>query len=113
MALSFDRDWREFFETRVEADSLPGNDALKLVVLEELLDEFEVGETYSKAEVNATLGEHFGDHVTVRRELVNFGYVHYDNTTNEYTVVKRELSEAEVRERTRLERHARDVGVLE
>ena len=113
MGLSFDRDRRECFETRVEADSLPGNDALKLVVLEELLDEFAVGETYTKREVNATLGEYFTDHVTVRRELVNFGYVHYDNTANEYAVVKRELSEADVRERSRLERHARDLGVLE
>jgi hypothetical protein len=113
MALSFNRDRSEYFETCVEADSLPGNDALKLIVLEALLDEFEVGETYSKAEVNATLGDYFTDHVTVRRELVNFGYARYDNTENEYTVVKRELSEADVRERTRLSRHARDLGVLE
>lgn len=113
MALSFDRDRREYFRQRVDADSLPGNDALKLVVLEELLDDFEVGETYTKREVNDVLGEYFTDHVTVRRELLNFGYVRYDNTANEYTVRRRELDEADVRERTRLARHARDVGVLE
>jgi hypothetical protein len=113
MGLSFDRDRRTYFEQRVDADSMPGNDALKLIVLEVLLDEFEVGETYTKREVNDVLGEYFTDHVTVRRELVNFGYVHYNNTENEYTVVKRELSAADVRERTRLSRHARDLGVLE
>jgi len=113
MSLSYDRDRREFFEKRVAADSLPGNDALKLVVLEALPDEFEVGETYSKTEVNAILGAYFTDHVTVRRELVNFGYVHDDNTANEYTVVKRALAASDVRERTRLARHAHDLGVLE
>ncbi|MBP1987390.1 DUF2087 domain-containing protein [Halolamina salifodinae] len=113
MALDFDRDREAFFEKCRESDSVPGNSALKLVVLEELLDrEFETGETYTKTEVTERIGEHFAEPIHLRRELVNFGYVHYDNRANEYEILTRTLSEEDVRENGHLTRHAKDLGVL-
>lgn len=114
MALDFDRDRDAFFEKCRDSDSVPGNSALKLIVLEELVDrKFAVGETYTKTEVTERIGEHFEEPIHLRRELVNFGYLRYDNRENEYEVRTLELSEDEVRENGHLERHAKDIGVLD
>ena len=114
MALDFDRDREAVFEKHRRNDSMPGNSALKLLVLEELLDrEFTAGETYSKDELTERIGDHFDEPIHLRRELVNFGYARYDNRTNEYEIRTLKLSEADVRENGHLERHAKDLGVLE
>lgn len=73
----------------------------------------ETGRTYSKSDVNEKIESHFADFVMVRRELVNFQYLEYDHRTNEYTVVRRQLSEEDVRAISRLERHAKDIGLLD
>lgn len=112
MAVNYDRDPEEFFEQRLESGRLPKNDALKQIVLERLVDRFD-DTTYAKTEVNEMLGDDFDDHVLVRRELVNFDYLSYDNTENTYEVRKRTLTEEDYRTNTRLERHARDLGLLE
>jgi hypothetical protein len=113
MTLTYDRDREAFFEECRERGRLPKNDALKLIVLERLLEPLEVGETYMKAELNERVEPHFDDHALVRRELVNFGYCRYDNRTNEYTVEKTTFDEDDLGEISRLERHARDVGLVE
>ena len=114
MTLDFDRDRETVFEKHRRNDSMPGNGALKLLVLEELLDrEFEVGEVYGKEEFTRRIGEHFARPIELRREFVNFGYARYDNRENEYEVRTVELSEADVRANDHLERHAKDLGVLE
>ena len=113
MELSYDRDPDEFFERRLESGRLPKNDALKQIILERLTDRFEDDTTYTKQEVNERLADDFADHVLVRRELVNFDYLRYDNIENTYEVHKRALTEEDYRTNTRLERHARDLGLLE
>lgn len=113
MAVRYDRDRASFFEKCRRNGTIPGNDALKLIVLERILEEFELGEVYRKSEVNETIERHFDDAALVRRELVNFGYLRYDNRANEYAVEKLELTEDDIRERSRLERHARDIGLLD
>lgn len=64
-------------------------------------------------EVNGILETFFDDYVLVRRELVNFDYLFYDNTANTYEVRKTTLSESDFRNNTLLERHAKDPGWLE
>ncbi|WP_254863226.1 DUF2087 domain-containing protein [Halovivax gelatinilyticus] len=113
MDLQYDRDADEYAAACLERGRLPRNDALKQIVLARVIDRFDVGETYEKSAVNDVLSVDFDDHVLVRRELLNFGYVSYDNTENTYTVVKTELSESDYRNNTRLERHAKDLGLLE
>ena len=113
MAIEFDRDTDEFFRRCVDEQTVPGNDALKQIVLERIAAAFELGETYEKAAVNETIQEYFEEYVFLRRELVNFGYLTHDNRAGTYTAEKHELSEADFRSISRLERHARDIGVLE
>lgn len=113
MDIEYDRDPEEFHASCVDRGRLPKNDALKQIVLGRVVARFEGGKTYHKEEVTETLEPDFEDHVLVRRELVNFGYLKYDNTANTYQVQKTELSEQDYRTNTRLERHARDLGLLE
>lgn len=113
MGLSYDVDREAFFEKCQQSQSVPGNDALKLVLLERILEEFEAGVVYSKSEVDERIRRHFDQHILLRRELVNFGYLRYDNRANEYRVERLELTEADVRETDRLRRHAEDVGALD
>jgi len=113
MDVEYDRDPDEVVASSLEGGQLPRNDALKQIVLERLVEKFEVGETYEKRAVNDVLAEHFEDYVLVRRELVNFGYMRYDNTANTFEVRKTELSEQDYRENTRLRRHAEDLGLLD
>jgi hypothetical protein len=114
MELEYDRDTDAFFERCVDQGTFPRNDALKLVVLERILEEsFTVGETYEKSTVNERLEPYHEDYILLRRELVNFGYCRYDHLTNEYTVETAELSESDIRSISRLERHARSLDLLE
>lgn len=111
--VEFDRDEAAFHERCVEAGRLPRNDALKQIPLERLAAEFDPGETYTKATVTDLIAEQFDDPVLVRRELVNFGYLRHDNREGTYELIKRRLDREDYRENTRLERHARDIGLLE
>jgi hypothetical protein len=113
MNLDYDRDPDKYYEQRLDSGRLPNNDALKQIVLERLVEQFDDDTTYTKSEVDEVLAADFEDHVLVRRELVNFGYLSYDNTANTYDIRKRELTEDDYRQNTRLERHARDLGLLE
>jgi ArsR family transcriptional regulator, arsenate/arsenite/antimonite-responsive transcriptional repressor len=45
------------------------------VVLEELVKAFDVTQTYTEREVSITLSEYHDDFATLRRELVDFGYM--------------------------------------
>lgn len=113
MEIEYDRDTDEFYRKCLDSGQLPRNDALKQIVLERVVEDLEVGKTYTKEELRPVLDGTFDDEVLVRRELVNFGYLRYDNVENTYRVHKRELSEEDYRNNTRLERHARDLGLLE
>ncbi|MFB6194252.1 MAG: DUF2087 domain-containing protein [Halobaculum sp.] len=111
--MEYDRDPDEVYETAVETGRLPRNDALKLIVLERLLDGLAVGDVVTKSELDDRIGDRLSDHPLVRRELVNLGYLAYDNLTNEYEVRRRSLPEAEIRETPRLRRHAADISLFE
>jgi hypothetical protein len=54
---------------------LPAQRSKRLVLLERLALEFEPGRRYAEAEVNALLGRFHPDHATLRRLLVDEGYL--------------------------------------
>lgn len=113
MAIDYDRDTEAFAEKCKSDGKLPRNDALKQIVLQDLVADLDDDRTYDKSEIDELVGEHFDDHVLVRRELVNFGYLSQDHLAGTYEVRKRELAEDDFREISRLERHAEDLGILE
>jgi hypothetical protein len=61
---------------------VPAARGKRLVVLERLALEFEPGRRYPEAEVNALLGRFHADHATLRRLLVDEGFL--DRSAGEY-----------------------------
>ena len=61
---------------------LPAQRSKRLVVLERLALEFEPGVRYDEREVNALLRRFHPDHATLRRQLVDEGYL--DRSAGEY-----------------------------
>lgn len=55
--------------------SIPTKLIKRLVVLDFLAQDFEIGRTYPEAEVNATLKRHHDDHAALRRYLVEEGFM--------------------------------------
>jgi len=111
--VKFPFDVDEFFEKCVKNNHIPKNDFEKQAVLLKLLDEFEDNKIYTEEEVNIKIKKHFGDYSTLRRELVNFGYMQRDPYKGEYKVVKRTLTKEDIRKNTLLLKHAEPFKVLE
>ena len=66
---------------------------------ERITEEFEPGMVYPKYAVNETIRERFDRQYTpIRRDLVSFGYLSYDDRANEYRVETRSLSDEDVRQ---------------
>ena len=75
---------------------LPNDDVEKQAVLARIAQAFE-DRIYSEDEVNALIrGLDDDDHVLIRRELVNFGYLNKDSYEGTYRIVKRALSPEEL-----------------
>lgn len=58
---------------------IPTKRSKRLIVLERLAIEFEPGRDYDEKEVNAVLGAYFGDHASLRRYLVDEGFLDRDH----------------------------------
>lgn len=56
----------------------------KIVILRRIIQEFEPGKTYSEREVNEILKEIYEDYATIRRYLVEYGYMTRTNDCREY-----------------------------
>lgn len=79
-----ERDVLARFFTGERLVGLPAQRAKRLVVLERLALEFEVGERYVEAEVNARLARFHEDHSSLRRALVDEGFLDREpGTTSE------------------------------
>jgi hypothetical protein len=62
----------------------PSQNKKKLVILAFFADMFEQGKTYSALEVNQKLKARFADVATLRRDLVDFGFVERTPDGREY-----------------------------
>lgn len=107
----FDAD--ALFKKCVKNKNFPRNDFLKQAILLKLLEEFEDNKIYLEQEVNEKIKKYFEDYTTIRRELINFGYMKRKPLTQEYWVVKRTLTKEDIRNNTLLRRHAEPYHVLE
>jgi hypothetical protein len=75
---------------------LPKDDLAKQPVLSRIAQAFE-DRVYSEDEVNALIKlSDDDDHVLIRRELVNFGYLRRDAHRGEYRLLKQSLSREEL-----------------
>ncbi len=108
--VKFPFDISNFFEKCVKHKTIPKNDFEKQAILLKLLDEFEDNRKYSEPEVNAKLKKYFEDYVSLRRELINFGYMQRNSLTGEYWVVKRTFTVDDINNNTLLKKHAKAFG---
>lgn len=108
----FPFDAEKFFQKCVRAKNFPKNDFEKQAILIYLLDNFEDKKKYSEKEVNEKIKTYFEDYATIRRELINFGYMQRNPHLGEYWVVKRELTEEDIKNNVRLRRHAQAYKIL-
>ncbi len=108
----FKEDEEKFFQKCIENNSIPKNDALKQIVFKRLMKDFDEKRIYSEQEVNEIIKKHFEDYTTLRRELVNFGYMQRDSLKGEYKVVKKELTKDDYLKNTLLKRAAISIKIL-
>lgn len=66
--------------------SYPAKEKKKIIVLEEIAKNFTKGKTYSEKEVNRMLKRIFEDYVTIRRALIEYGFIERTDDCSRYWV---------------------------
>ncbi|MGG7144106.1 DUF2087 domain-containing protein [Clostridium nigeriense] len=66
--------------------SYPSKEKKKIILLEEIIKNFNVGKKYQEKEVNRILKRIFEDYVTIRRALIQYGFLDRSRDCSEYWV---------------------------
>ncbi|MDU5105406.1 DUF2087 domain-containing protein [Clostridium sp.] len=66
--------------------SYPAREKKKIILLEEITKNFNVGKKYSEKEVNRVLKRIYEDYVTIRRALIQYGFLDRSKDCSEYWV---------------------------
>ena len=101
-----------FFKKCIKNQNFPRNDALKQIILKNIMKNFELNKIYTEQEVNEIIKIFFKDYSLIRRELVNFGYMQRDPFKQKYSVIKKKLSKEDYLKISSLKRHAKDLGII-
>ena len=64
----------------------PAKEKKKIIVLQEIIKNFSKGKTYSEKEVNRMLKRIYEDYATIRRALVEYGFIERTNDGKSYWV---------------------------
>lgn len=64
--------------------SIPSKEKKKLIILQQIIKRFEQGKTYSEAEVNAVLQGVHADYVSLRRHLIEYGFMERNDDGSSY-----------------------------
>lgn len=64
--------------------SIPRKEKYKLILLQEIAQLFQPGRMYSESEVNQLLKEVYSDYASIRRYLIDFGYLRRDKDCATY-----------------------------
>lgn len=66
--------------------SYPAKEKKKIIVLEEIMKNFTMGKTYSEKEVNRILKRIYEDNATIRRALIEYGFMERSKDCSNYWV---------------------------
>ena len=66
--------------------SYPSKEKKKIIILEEISKNFNVGKKYSEKEINRVLQRIYEDYVTIRRALIQYGFLDRSKDCSEYWV---------------------------
>lgn len=66
--------------------SYPAKEKKKIIVLGEIVKNFSTGRTYTEKEINRVLKRIFEDYATIRRALIEYGFIDRSNDCTKYWV---------------------------
>jgi len=66
--------------------SYPSKEKKKIILLEEITKNFSIGKKYSEKEINRVLKRIYEDYVTIRRALIQYGFLDRSKDCSEYWV---------------------------
>ena len=75
-----------FIDANGRVKSFPTKEKRKIIILQEVIKKFEANRNYSEKEINEMLKEMFDDHVTVRRYLIEYGFMHRSTDCQSYWI---------------------------
>ena len=83
-----DKVLKTYFKNGLEGqlETIPSKEKKKLIILQQIVKRFEAGKTYSEKEVNEILKTAHADFVSLRRHLIEYGFMNRNNDGSEYTL---------------------------
>lgn len=85
-----DKEKKKVLESYLNEDgslkNYPSKEKKKIIVLEEIMKNFNRGKKYSEKEVNRILERIYEDYVTIRRALVEYGFIDRNTNCSEYWI---------------------------
>ncbi|MFJ7732944.1 DUF2087 domain-containing protein [Lysinibacillus sp. NPDC097231] len=67
-------------------ESFPSKEKRKIIILQHIITKFEIGNKYSEKEVNAILKSIYSDYVSIRRHLIEYGFMERNDDCTMYWV---------------------------
>ena len=85
-----DKEKKKVLESYINEDgslkAYPSKEKKKIIVLEEIMNNFNRGKKYSEKEINRILERIYEDYATIRRALVEYGFIDRNTNCSEYWV---------------------------
>ena len=69
-----------------QLDKFPSKEKRKLIVLQNIINHFELNRIYTEKEINTVLKPVYSDFVTIRRYLIKYGFMERSKDGMEYWV---------------------------
>ncbi len=76
----------KFFDSEGKILNFPKKQKKKLIILNKIIDDFEKGKSYSEKEVNEILKNRYFDFVTLRRYMIDYGFLRRNENGTDYRV---------------------------
>lgn len=83
-----DKVLKTYFKNGLEGEitTIPSKEKKKLIILQHIVKRFEAGKTYSEKEVNEILKTVHADFVSLRRHLIEYGFMNRNDDGSEYAL---------------------------
>lgn len=75
-----------FTADHTKLKQFPSKEKRKIVVLQQIITDFEQSKTYTEKEVNAILKTFYDDFATIRRYLIEYGFLDRNRDCSQYWV---------------------------
>lgn len=75
-----------YFDEKGALRSYPSKEKKKIIILGEIIKNFNIDKKYNEKEINRVLKRIFEDYVTVRRALIQYGFLDRSRDCSQYWV---------------------------